>query len=113
MKRKHDSNVKCSFCGKSPIQVKKLIAGPSVYICDKCVDICNETLDEELLKINVQNKDFAKREHTKVYKCSYCSNEEKSISDPYKCSICDNLKFILIENIHINKVTYPNQDGNL
>ena len=44
-----DSHLKCSFCGKSQEQVKKLIAGPGVYICDECVDLCNEILDEELI----------------------------------------------------------------
>jgi ATP-dependent Clp protease ATP-binding subunit ClpX len=39
--------VKCSFCGKSQKQVKKLIAGPGVYICDECIDLCNEIIDEE------------------------------------------------------------------
>jgi ATP-dependent Clp protease ATP-binding subunit ClpX len=42
------SHLKCSFCGKSQEQVRKLIAGPGVYICDECVDLCNEILDEEL-----------------------------------------------------------------
>lgn len=46
---KYDSHLKCSFCGKSQEQVRKLIAGPGVYICDECVDLCNEILDEELL----------------------------------------------------------------
>lgn len=45
---KFDSHLKCSFCGKSQEQVRKLIAGPGVYICDECVDLCNEILDEEL-----------------------------------------------------------------
>jgi len=39
-------------CGKSQEQVRKLIAGPGVYICDECVDLCNEILDEELLDSN-------------------------------------------------------------
>ena len=39
--------VKCSFCGKSQKQVKKLIAGPGVYICDECIELCNEIMDEE------------------------------------------------------------------
>ncbi len=45
-----DSNdqLLCSFCGKSQRQVKKLIAGPGVYICDECIDLCNEIIDEEL-----------------------------------------------------------------
>ena len=50
MARPTDSNVQllCSFCGKSQRQVKKLIAGPGVYICDECIDLCNEIIDEEL-----------------------------------------------------------------
>lgn len=46
---KHDEKLKCSFCGKTQDQVKKLIAGPEVYICDECVELCNEILDEEFL----------------------------------------------------------------
>jgi len=48
--RASDGNeqILCSFCGKSQRQVKKLIAGPGVYICDECIDLCNEIIDEEL-----------------------------------------------------------------
>ena len=46
---KNDDKLKCSFCGKTQDQVKKLIAGPEVYICDECVELCNEILDEEFL----------------------------------------------------------------
>lgn len=46
---KYDSYLRCSFCGKSSEQVGKLIAGPSVYICDECVELCNQILEEELL----------------------------------------------------------------
>ncbi|HWH15229.1 MAG TPA: ATP-dependent Clp protease ATP-binding subunit ClpX, partial [Miltoncostaeaceae bacterium] len=50
MGKSQDSNEQllCSFCGKSQRQVKKLIAGPGVYICDECIDLCNEIIDEEL-----------------------------------------------------------------
>src|SRR5271170_4597341 len=50
MPKQSDNRLKCSFCGKSQDQVKKLIAGPGVYICDECVDLCNEILDEELFE---------------------------------------------------------------
>ena len=40
--------LKCNFCGKSQKQVKKLIAGPNVYICDECIELCNEIIEEEL-----------------------------------------------------------------
>ncbi|MGA1122880.1 MAG: ClpX C4-type zinc finger protein, partial [Ilumatobacteraceae bacterium] len=40
--------VKCTFCNKTQKQVKKLIAGPSVYICNECIDLCNEIIDDEV-----------------------------------------------------------------
>src|SRR4249919_4352562 len=50
MARPSDTNehLLCSFGGKSQKQVKKLIAGPGVYICDECIDLCNEIIEEEL-----------------------------------------------------------------
>ena len=56
-----DSRLKCSFCGKTQEQVKKLIAGPDVYICDECVELCNEILDEEFL----ENKEKPEETETK------------------------------------------------
>ena len=50
MSKYDDSRLKCSFCGKTQDQVKKLIAGPEVYICDECVELCNEILDEEFFE---------------------------------------------------------------
>lgn len=61
---KYDSHLKCSFCGKSQEQVRKLIAGPGVYICDECVDLCNEILDEELLEANTATSQQASRSET-------------------------------------------------
>ena len=49
--------LKCSFCGKSQKQVKKLIAGPGVYICDECIDLCNEIIEEEFA--GTEELDFA------------------------------------------------------
>jgi len=48
MSKNHDAVLYCSFCGKNQHEVKKLIAGPSVFICDECVDLCNEIILEEL-----------------------------------------------------------------
>lgn len=56
---KYDSHLKCSFCGKSQEQVRKLIAGPGVYICDECVELCNEILDEELMESRNQKSSVA------------------------------------------------------
>jgi len=55
MPKTGDSRLKCSFCGKSQDQVKKLIAGPEVYICDECVELCNEILEEELFENKEEN----------------------------------------------------------
>ena len=44
---KFEDKLKCSFCGKGQDQVRKLIAGPGVYICDECIELCNEILAEE------------------------------------------------------------------
>jgi ATP-dependent Clp protease ATP-binding subunit ClpX len=59
---RYDSHLKCSFCGKSQEQVRKLIAGPGVYICDECVDLCNEILDEELFDSTAAPQPVPKRE---------------------------------------------------
>ncbi|RIL08698.1 MAG: ATP-dependent Clp protease ATP-binding subunit ClpX, partial [Proteobacteria bacterium] len=45
---KGSHNLICSFCGKTQDEVRKLVAGPGVYICDECVDLCNDILTEEL-----------------------------------------------------------------
>ena len=47
---KFDAHLKCSFCGKSQEQVRKLIAGPGVYICDECIRLCTDIIDEETVK---------------------------------------------------------------
>ena len=68
---KFDAHLKCSFCGKAQDQVRKLIAGPGVYICDECIDLCNEILEEELLdnqgnprQGNEQNQKIASNNQT-------------------------------------------------
>jgi ATP-dependent Clp protease ATP-binding subunit ClpX len=51
----------CSFCGKSQHEVKKLIAGPSVFICDECVDLCNDIIEEEVIEdVEFQDKSLPK-----------------------------------------------------
>ncbi|MCQ2739870.1 MAG: ATP-dependent protease ATP-binding subunit ClpX [bacterium] len=68
--------LKCSFCGKTQDQVKKLIAGPDVFICDECVELCNEILDEEFFEAKEKNEDgkTAKEE----------DNNEKPIPKPHE-----------------------------
>ena len=74
MPKHDDSRLKCSFCGKSQDQVKKLIAGPEVYICDECVELCNEILDEEFL--DNKDKDSSEDKDKK--------GEEKAIPKPHE-----------------------------
>ena len=62
MVKHEDTRLKCSFCGKTQDQVKKLIAGPGVYICDECVDLCNEILDEELFDSSSQSQTQSKEQ---------------------------------------------------
>ena len=57
-RKMNDNSLKCSFCGKGQDEVRKLIAGPMVYICDECVGLCNEIIDEEL---HVADKDFSRK----------------------------------------------------
>ena len=59
MVNQDDSRLKCSFCGKTQDQVKKLIAGPDVFICDECVDLCNEILEEEFFEGKDKTEDKA------------------------------------------------------
>lgn len=64
MAKSSDNRLKCSFCGKSQDQVKKLIAGPEVYICDECVELCNEILDEEFFE-SKEDKETTEEEDIK------------------------------------------------
>ncbi len=48
MAKEHTVNLQCSFCGKTQREVKKLIAGPAVYICDECIGLCNDIIAEEV-----------------------------------------------------------------
>ena len=56
---KNGGNLICSFCGKTQDEVRKLVAGPSVYICDECVDLCNDILTEELEDVGRQSNRVA------------------------------------------------------
>ncbi|MBR2524910.1 ATP-dependent protease ATP-binding subunit ClpX [bacterium] len=75
MAKHDDSRLKCSFCGKTQDQVKKLIAGPEVYICDECVELCNEILDEEF---------FEGKEKEGAGKEKGSSSGEKAIPKPHE-----------------------------
>ncbi|BAQ60141.1 ATP-dependent Clp protease ATP-binding subunit ClpX [Geminocystis sp. NIES-3708] len=74
---KYDSHLKCSFCGKSQEQVRKLIAGPGVYICDECVELCNEILEEELMPSSRSNDHLKSKPH---HKSTNTTNNRKPLS---------------------------------
>ena len=57
------STLYCSFCGKSQHEVRKLIAGPSVFICDECVDLCNEIISDELEEKSSKSKEKLPKPH--------------------------------------------------
>ena len=50
-----EENLKCSFCGKDQDQVKKLVAGSGVYICNECIELCSEIVEEELAQTTSKN----------------------------------------------------------
>ena len=90
---KFDAHLKCSFCGKSQDQVRKLIAGPGVYICDECIDLCNEILDEELLdnQTNANNAPPVKKKLQTDNPKKYVPLELTSIPKPLEIkSFLDN-----------------------
>lgn len=68
---RYDSHLRCSFCGKSQEQVRKLIAGPGVYICDECVELCNEILEEEFSTSNKTNNQLGEPSTARAAKPSY------------------------------------------
>jgi ATP-dependent Clp protease ATP-binding subunit ClpX len=71
--------LKCSFCGKSQKQVKKLIAGPGVYICDECIDLCNEIIEEELSQnTEVRFDDLPKPREIYEYLNDYIIGQESA-----------------------------------
>src|SRR5471032_2665830 len=71
--------LKCSFCGKSQKQVKKLIAGPGVYICDECIDLCNEIIEEELSQgTEVRFDDLPKPREIYGYLNDYIIGQEQA-----------------------------------
>ena len=59
-KNEDKRQLKCSFCGKNQEQVKRLIAGPNVYICDECVELCDEIIQEEIDAFKIQAQNLAK-----------------------------------------------------
>ena len=71
--------LKCSFCGKSQEQVKRLIAGPGVYICDECIDLCSEIIADEFEEnIELDTTSVPKPNEIKNYLDQYVIGQEKA-----------------------------------
>jgi ATP-dependent Clp protease ATP-binding subunit ClpX len=71
--------LKCSFCGKSQKQVKKLIAGPGVYICDECIELCNEIIEEEFSTTDeISFTELPKPSDIKSYLDDYVVGQEEA-----------------------------------
>jgi len=79
VKFEEQKGLKCSFCGKYQDQVKRLIAGPGVYICDECIELCNEILAEELEEESEQNlRDVPKPKEIKAFLDQYVIGQERA-----------------------------------
>ena len=112
MAKHDDSRLKCSFCGKTQDQVKKLIAGPEVYICDECVELCNEILDEEFF----ENKEKENSEGTVS-----SDTNEKPIPKPHEIKAYldehivgqDDAKKVLAVSVynHYKRLRHNKQEG--
>lgn len=76
--------LKCSFCGKNQDQVRKLVAGPGVYICDECIELCNEIIEEELVEeVDLAAGELLKPQEIKAILDEYVVGQEmakKSLS---------------------------------
>src|SRR5665647_1592027 len=68
IEKRDGASLTCSFCGKAQKEVKKLIAGPTVYICDECIGLCNDIIAEE-----IENRDGAS------LTCSFCGKAQKEV----------------------------------
>jgi len=79
-KRDDDANLSCSFCGKSQREVKELIAGPTVYICDECIELCNDIIAEEIGQddVNVRTSRVPKPREIKVSLDEYVIGQERA-----------------------------------
>ena len=88
MPKNYDKNVKCSFCGKPQEAVKKIIAGPGVYICDECISVCENILEEEI---------YDNEEETVLVEETPTPEEIKNIYDVSKMEGFKG-KVILLEN---------------
>jgi len=78
--RHHYGNLSCSFCGKGQREVSKLIAGPTVYICDECVKLCNDIIAQEAQQTTEEESTSSKdRRHHGDLCCSFCGKGRREV----------------------------------
>ena len=94
--------LRCSFCGKSQDEVEKIIAGPTVYICNECIELCNDIIEEERAKENTDKTDAVLLKPKQI----------KAILDEYVIGQ-EHAKKVLSVGVynHYKKNLYPAQSG--
>ena len=78
MLRRPEEILRCSFCGKSQNEVKKLIAGPSVYICNECIDICNEIINDDERTESVGTAPLPKPQEIRAFLDEYVIGQDET-----------------------------------
>ncbi len=111
MAKHDDSRLQCSFCGKTQDQVKKLIAGPDVYICDECVELCNEILDEEFFENKEKDKASGEQGSTTKEKAIPKPHEIKAYLDEHIVGQDDAKKVLSVAVYNHYKRLRHNKDG--
>ena len=113
MPKHDDDKLKCSFCGKTQDQVKKLIAGPEVYICDECVELCNEILDEEFFEskdkessAEGENIEKSEKPIPKPHEIKAYLDQLQTISSEYDDSVSQSDSTITKEKLQEEKQLY-------
>jgi ATP-dependent Clp protease ATP-binding subunit ClpX len=102
---KRGDEPRCSFCGRSQSEVKRLIAGHSAYICNECVELCNEILEEEYEKVNLaeEETELPKPSEIKAYLDQYVVGQERA-KKILSVAVYNHYKRIEYENRHKSKL---------